>query len=100
VVLKTTPPAPPVFDKLPSSTRRSAVTVTGTADQGIRVEIFMNNRSQGAVRADEKGVFSTKVILNGGNNAFTAVSTDAVGNVSEPSYISNVYLDTTPPKIL
>jgi hypothetical protein len=100
VVLKTTPPAAPVFDKLPSSTRRSSVTVTGTAEQGSQVEIFVNNRSQGAVRTDGKGAFSLKVTLIAGNNAFTAVTTDSVGNVSAPSYVLNVYLDTTPPRIL
>jgi hypothetical protein len=60
----------------------------------------MNSRSKGAVKADEKGLFSLKASLIEGNNVFTAVATDSAGNVSAPSSAVNVFLDTTPPKVL
>jgi len=73
VVLKTTPPAPPCFAELPSATRNAAVIVHGTAEPGSQVEIFMNNRSMGSVRADVNGLFSLKTTLAEGKNLFTAV---------------------------
>jgi hypothetical protein len=100
VLLKTTPPAPPRFDELPSVTRKSAITVTGVAEPGSQVEIFMNNRSKGTMGADEKGVFSLNAVLSEGNNIFTAVASDVVGNSSAPSAPVNVFMDTKAPKIL
>ena len=60
----------------------------------------MNSSSKGSVKADEKGVFSFKINLQEGNNAFSAVTSDTVGNVSASSAVVNVFLDTKPPKIL
>jgi hypothetical protein len=100
VVLKTVPPPPPSFVKQPSASRKSAVTLAGTAEPGSQVEVFMNSRSKGAVKADEKGLFSLKASLIEGNNVFTAVATDSAGNVSATSSTVNVFLDTTPPKVL
>jgi hypothetical protein len=100
VLLKTTLPAPPVLDKLPTSTRQSAIAVTGITEPGSQVEIFMSKRSKGTVVADKKGAFSLKVMLIEGTNDFSAVATDAVGNLSAPSLVANVYRDTISPKIL
>ena len=100
VILKTTPPAPPRFGELSSVTRKSAITVTGTAEPGSQVEIFMNNRSKGTMRADESGFFSLNAALSEGNNIFTAVASDVVGNSSAPSAPMNVFMDTKAPKIL
>jgi hypothetical protein len=52
------------------------------------------------VVADKKGAFSLKVMLIEGTNDFSAVATDAVGNLSAPSLVANVYRDTISPKIL
>ena len=100
VVVKTVRPAPPSFDELPPTTRLAAVIVHGTAEPGTQVEIFMNNRSTGSVRADDSGLFSLKTTLIEGKNVFTAVATDAVGNASAPSAVLNIILDTKPPRIL
>jgi uncharacterized membrane protein len=100
VVLKTSRPEPPCFVDLPSATRHAAVIVHGTAEPGSQVEIFRNNRSTGSVRANENGLFSLKTTLAEGNNVFTAVAADTVGNVSAPSSNSSVFLDTKPPRIL
>jgi len=100
VVLKTMPPAPPRLGELPFITRDTVITVKGSADPASVVELFMNSASKGSVKADEKGAFSFKVNLQEGNNAFSAVTSDAVGNVSASSTVVNVFLDTKPPKIL
>jgi len=100
VVVKTVRPAPPSFEELSPTTRLAAVIVHGTAEPGTQVEIFMNNRSTGSVRADDSGLFSFKTTLIEGKNVFTAVATDAVGNASAPSAVLNIILDTKPPRIL
>lgn len=100
VVLKTIPPAPPKLGDLPVVSKVEPITANGTAEPGSQVELFMNSASKGTVKADEKGVFSFKVILQEGNNAFSAVASDAVGNVSASSAVVNVFLDKTPPRIL
>lgn len=100
VMLKTMPPAPPKLGELPFVTRENVIMVTGTAEPGSQIELFMNSASKGTVKTDEKGSFAFKVSLAEGNNAFSAIATDAVGNVSASSAVVNVYLDTKPPRIL
>lgn len=100
VVLDTTPPAPPTLSPLPPVTRTAFVTVSGTTESSARVDVFSNSTPQGTVRADEKGAFTLKVKLIEGNNALSAVAYDSPGNVSSPSTVMNVFLDTKPPKIL
>jgi len=100
VVLKTVPPTAPKLGDLPFVTKDASVTVVGTAEPGSLVELYMNSASRGSVKADEKGAFSFKVPLREGNNAFSAVASDAVGNVSASSAVVNVFLDTKPPQIL
>jgi len=100
VVLDTTPPAAPTLNPLPPVTRMIACTVTGTAEAGGQVEIYVNSASQGKAKADEKGFFSLKVNLTEGNNAVTVTATDAPGNTSAPSAVTNVFLDTKPPRLL
>lgn len=100
VVLDTTPPSPPSLNVLTPVTRTPHAVVTGSAEPGIAVEIFVNNTSMGSVKTDEKGGFSFKVGLSEGNNTVTAVAYDASGNASVPSTPLNVFLDTKPPKVL
>jgi hypothetical protein len=101
IVLDTTPPAPPALNPLPPVTRTSPVTVSGSTEPGARVDVFVNSSPQGGVvKADEKGAFSIKISLTEGNNAISAVATDAPGNASAPSAVMNMFLDTKPPKIL
>lgn len=100
VTLKTVPPAPPRLGDLPFVTKEASITVTGAAEPGAQVELFMNSASKGSVRADEKGAFSFKATLQEGNNAFSAVASDAIGNVSASSAVVNVFYDRTPPRIL
>lgn len=100
VVLKTIPPAPPKLSDMPFVTRDASITVAGTAEPGTQVELYMNSATRGTMKTDEKGNFSFKVALQEGNNAFSAVTSDAVGNVSASSAVVNVFLDTNPPRIL
>lgn len=100
VVLDTTPPAAPTVNPLPSVTRALVSTVTGTTEAGAQVELYVNSAAQGKAKADEKGFFSRTINLTEGNNAVTVTATDAPGNTSAPSAVTNVFLDTKPPRLL
>ena len=63
VVVDTTPPTAPTLNPLPPVTRTSPVTVSGSAEPGAQVDLYLNSASQGSVKADEKGAFSFKVNL-------------------------------------
>jgi len=100
VVLDTTPPAAPLLSQQTPITQASEATVAGTSEPGAQVEVFVNNTSQGTVKADEKGAFTLKVKLVEGNNSIIAVAFDAPGNASSPSAVLNIFLDTKAPRIL
>jgi hypothetical protein len=100
VVLDTTPPVAPTLNPLPPVTRLLSSTVTGTAEAGAQVEIYVNSASQGKAKADEQGLFSHTINLTEGNNAITVTATDAPGNTSAPSAVTNVFVDTKPPRLL
>lgn len=100
VVLDTTPPAAPLLNQQTPITQALETSVTGTSEPGAQVEVFVNNTSQGTVKADEKGAFELKVKLVEGNNSIIAVALDAPGNASSPSAVLNIFLDTKPPRIL
>ncbi len=100
ILLDTTPPSSPSLNALPSVTRTPALPVSGSAEPGAKVELFVNSASKGAVKADDKGSFQFTINLSEGNSALTAIAYDVSGNASAPSAVSNVFLDTKPPKIL
>jgi hypothetical protein len=100
VLLDTMPPTAPTLNPIPPVTRTSPVMVSGSAEPGTQVELFVNSASLGTARADEKGAFTFKVGLSEGNNAVSATASDGPGNASAPSVVTNVFLDTKPPKIL
>ena len=100
VILDTTPPAVPMLNPLPAVTKMLVSTVTGTTEAGAQVEIYVNSVSQGTVKANDKGLFSHTINLTEGNNAVTVTATDAPGNTCAPSAVTNVFLDTKPPRLL
>ena len=75
------------------------VTVSGTAEPGTSVEIFIDGKSQGASVADDTGFFSFDAEgLTEGDHAITAQATDAAGNaspVSTPTALHVVFAGPT-----
>jgi len=100
VVLDTIPPPAPMLSQQTQITKDSEMTVAGTSEPGSQVEVFVNNTSQGAMKADDKGAFAIKVTLVEGNNSIIAVAFDAPGNASAPSAVLNIFKDTKAPRIL
>ncbi|VFS60660.1 HYR domain [Leminorella grimontii] len=75
--------------------------VSGTAEAGSTITIYVNDISQGTVTADEFGAWSWQPELGAplkeGENRLNFTATDAVGNVGDRSETTTIILDTTPP---
>jgi len=75
----------------------SEITVRGNTDSGATVEIFVNGVSQGTDLASASGYFSLSgVRISQGENAITAVATNAYGVTGPASEPVNVTLDPRP----
>ena len=74
--------------------------IHGTAEAGASVEVFVDGNSVGTTTADGSGNWSfdyTGTALADGDYDLSAVLTDAAGNVSAPSAIQTVTVDTVAP---
>ena len=95
-----TPPQPPTLEQPNTPTNQPALTLTGTAEPGSIVKIYLNGDPIATVNADSNtGAFSTDLTLAEGMNDITATATDSVGNTSELSQPVEVLLDTVSPVI-
>ena len=92
-------PAAPVLSQPASgsSSRSATVAVSGTAQPGSSVQLFVNTQTAGpAITAGFDGYFSTSVTLTNGSNQIQATATDQYGT-GPASIALQVTLDTTIP---
>jgi len=84
-----------------STTNDTTPTLTGTAEANSTVAIFDGVTQIGTVTADGSGnwTFTPVTALVEGAHDFTVRSTDTLGNVSTPSAVYSVTVDTTPPAV-
>ncbi|WP_443477788.1 Ig-like domain-containing protein [Novosphingobium aerophilum] len=112
VTVDTTPPAAPLFGSandnvgtvqgpLPSGSVTDDIlpTLAGSAEPGATVTIFHNGNAIGTAAVNGLGIwsFTPGTALAEGPHNFTAVATDAAGNVSVPSGTFTLVVDVTPP---
>ncbi len=92
-----TPPARPVLDKLPAYTNKKQQTVSGMAEAGVTVAIFIGGVEVGTTTANDERLFELDVNLTEGPNVISAQATDPSGNVGMFSREITVVLDTVVP---
>ncbi len=93
-------PLPPFFVDQPKTTNKSTITVTGTAEPGTNVTLFVNGPKTDTVLADQSGEFNfANVTISKGKNSVFAVAEDKDGNKSEKSETLQIVFDNTKPKI-
>ena len=82
-----------------ASTDDTTPTLKGQAEANSTVHIHDNGKLIGSVQADNNGLwsFTPTTPLNGGLHDFTVTSEDKAGNVSVPSDVYGVVIDTVPP---
>jgi len=93
----TTPPPPPTFESLPSTTNQDTIEVKGLTEAGSTVSIVFKGKKEEII-ANNEGKFLLTLKLSEGINRITATSTDKSGNVSQKTEVE-ITLDKTPPSL-
>jgi autotransporter-associated beta strand protein len=96
VTIDLTQPAAPVISNV---TRNGSTTITGTAEAGSAVTVYVNGGTNlGSTQADAGGAWTLVYAgtLGSGNQTFTATATDLAGNTGSPSaaFVVNTSLST------
>lgn len=98
--LDVTPPDAPILDLLAELTNVAVQTVTGTAEAGSTVTVFLNGEEVGTAFADPDGTFSFELTLEEeGVNVVTAWSTDPSLNTGILSLPVSLVYDSIAPGI-
>jgi hypothetical protein len=94
-----TPPAPPSFNTFPDFTNQSSVNITGSAEPGTTVKLTFDEKINDSL-VDKDGNFSfPNLVLQDGNNVFSAVAVDNAGNISQKSPSKVINYDVKPPDL-
>jgi len=94
------PPAPPQLVIPFEATSSAKINLSGFAEPGVKIEIFLNGVSKETLVTDNDGDFQlSNLEISSGENEIYAVATDNAGNVSQPSPKIIVIFDNTPPKL-
>lgn len=94
------PPAPPKINSLPEATSTNSISLSGFAEAGSTVEVFLNNSSYKKVIASEDGTFLVdNLSLTEGQNEIYTIAQDQAGNLSQPSETILILFDKAPPTL-
>ncbi|UCC92436.1 MAG: right-handed parallel beta-helix repeat-containing protein [Thermoplasmata archaeon] len=97
MTLDITPPDAPILDELAEFTNVETLAVTGTAEPGSTVTVFIGATEVATGVAEGDGTFSIEVTLTEGPNVITAWATDASDNTGPLSLEGSIILDTVAP---
>ena len=93
-------PPPPKINPLPEATITAYINLSGTAEAGSTVEIFLNDKKVTSIVSDNDSKFSTgKLHLEEGKNSFYALAIDKAGNQSSASEKYYLWYDELPPEL-
>jgi parallel beta-helix repeat protein len=97
LTLDITPPEAPILDALDEYTNVETLAVTGTAEPGTTVTVFIGAVEVATGVVEEDGTFSIEVTLTEGPNLITAWATDTSDNTGPLSIEGAIILDTVAP---
>jgi len=96
----TIPPAPPNLDWLPPATNSAQIKITGRAEAGSELEIFLDGQSEERLLLGTDGKFEiTDFTLKEGDNKIQAYVTNKAGTKSQPSPTIEIVFDKTKPPL-
>jgi len=101
VVVDTVPPDAPLFD-FASIINTGTPTISGTAEAGVLVELFIDSESIDTVEAADDGTWSvpiTSTLTDNTDYVLTAIATDKAGNQSTVSAGHDLHVDLSDPVI-
>jgi len=94
------PPATPQLSTPPVATSSAQISLSGFAEPGSTVMVYLNGSKVGEMLVDNQGTFSLPDLnLSEGANRFYAVAVDTTGNESQKSNTQTTNLDTKAPEI-
>jgi hypothetical protein len=94
----TTPPAPPRFDDLPEATNEFTVDISGNAEPGATLILFLNRDTEELVVGSD-GQFTHNFPLDKGENRVSAQTRDSAGNESVETDVLKIIYDNEPPDL-
>lgn len=89
----------PILDPLPEATNINELTITGSAQSGVTVVVYVDGSEKKKLTVLESGTFSVPVTLPEGSHTISAKVIDDKGNASELSNIFTVVVKKTPPTL-
>jgi len=92
----TTPPAPPKFDPTPEFTNQQTITISGNSEAGATVILTFNSDKKEVI-TDKDGNFSFNLLLENGENNFSAMAIDTSENQSQNSKNHIITFDNKAP---
>lgn len=93
-------PNTPLFNALPEYSKEQSLTISGFAEAGSTVELFLNGSPTGTTVSTNEGTFTfTMVKLPIEKNDVYAQASDLAGNKSQPSQKSTITFDNTAPNL-
>lgn len=96
----TTPPFPPRLEAPYTATNSAKIAISGFAEPGTTLEVFLNGKSLKEILLGNDGQFSLPdVLLTEGENKITATAKDAAGNISQPTEPLVIIYKRTPPAL-
>ncbi len=92
---------PPTIDPPASATNSATISVTGKAQTGLTLILYVNNTEYKKLSVKDDGTFKlSSVPLTTGANTISAKLTDEKGNISDLSNIVSVSYGNTPPRLV
>jgi hypothetical protein len=93
-------PSPPRINTLPDANKTNLISLSGSAEAGSSVEIYLNEKNITTVVSDSDSKFITeKLRLEEGRNTIYAIAIDKAGNQSSSSEKHYVLFDDQPPEL-
>ncbi|TSC53596.1 MAG: hypothetical protein LiPW16_348, partial [Microgenomates group bacterium LiPW_16] len=98
--IDTTSPFPPHLEAPSTATNAAQIAISGYAEPGATLEIFLNGEHLKKILLGNDGQFSLpEVSLTEGENKITATAKDAAGNISQPTEPLIIIYKRTPPAL-
>lgn len=91
--------APPTLDELPTVAQTEQIKITGRAEAGSTLKVFVNSETVKETLNDDTGTYSLDVTLSEGKNEVWTKTVDKNGNESGDSRHFKIIYDKEPPSL-
>jgi hypothetical protein len=94
----TTPPAPPILERLAEHTKDQQLKISGKTEPGATIILFLNTNDEEII-ANKDGEFNYTFKLKKGENTISVKAIDSAGNESQESKTYEVVFDNEAPNL-